>query len=103
MGSIFAAVQVFLAQIAGGLTARVMSAIGVGVVTITGVQLTMDNVTNHIQTSFGGVPGDIIAVATIAGFDKFLSLVISAYIGVVSVKALWGAFKRFGFMSMGDE
>ncbi len=103
MGSVFAAVQVFLAQIAGGLTARVMAAIGVGVVTITGVQLTMDNITSEIQSGFSGVPADIIAVATIAGFDKFISLVISAYIGVVAVKALYGAFKRFGFMSMGDE
>ena len=103
MPAFFSAIGVFLAQIAGPLTGRILGALGIGVISITGVELAVTGVTNQIKSSFGGIPGDIISVATIAGFDTFLSLVISAYIGVISMQALLGAFKRFGFMDFGGD
>jgi len=103
MPAYLAAIAVFLAQIAGPLTARILGALGIGILSITGVEVMISGVISQIKSSFGGIPGDIISIATIAGFDRFLSLVVSAYIGIVSVKALFGAYKRFGFIGMGDD
>jgi hypothetical protein len=93
-------VAAFIASIIGPTTARVLGAIGLGTISLTGVQVTMDGVIGHIKSAMGGVTSDILAVITMAGFDVFLSLIISAYIGIISIRTLFGAFKRFGFMDL---
>jgi len=60
----------------------------------------LDGVIGHIKSGMGGITSDILSVITMAGFDVFLSLIISAYIGIISIRTLFGAFKRFGFMDL---
>ncbi|WP_348678088.1 DUF2523 family protein [Alcanivorax profundi] len=90
----------FIASIIGPTTARVLGALGVGAISLTGVQLTLNNVINLLKTSIGGVTANILDVITLCGFDVFLSLIISAYMGVISIRTLFGAFRRFGFMDL---
>ncbi len=90
----------FISMIIGPTTARVLGALGLGTISLTGVQLTLNGVINHVKTAMGGVTSNILDVITMAGFDIFLSLVISAYLGVISIRTLFGAFKKFGFMDL---
>lgn len=101
MPSWLQALGVFLAQIISPMTARVMGALGLGAISLTGVQVTLNQIINHIKGAFGGVTADILNMITLAGFDVFIGLVISAYIGVISIRSFYGAFKRFGFMDLG--
>lgn len=93
----------FLSLIIGPTTARVLGALGIGTISLTGVNMTLNSVVDHVKSTMGGVTADILNVATLAGFDVFISLVISAYIGVISIRTLYGAFKRFGFMDLGGD
>lgn len=88
----------FIAQIIGPTTGRVLGALGLGAISLTGVQMTLNGVITHIKNSMGGVTADILNMVSLLGFDVFLTLVISAYMGVISIRTLLGAFKRFGFM-----
>lgn len=90
----------FIASIIGPTTARVLGAIGLGTISLTGVQMTLNGVIGHIKSGMGGITADMLSVITMAGFDVFLSLIISAYMGVISIRTLFGAFKRFGFMDL---
>ena len=102
MPAFLAPIAVFLAQIIGPLTSRVLLALGIGVISLTGVQSGINALLNKVTTHFGGVAGDAASLITLAGFDVFFSLVISAYGGVISMKTLYGAYKRFGFGMGGD-
>lgn len=94
-------IAVFLAQISGPLVARVLGALGLGVFTVVGVQAGVNSLLNSVQSNFSGVPGDIAALITLSGFNVYISLVLSAYIGLVTLSALFGAFRRFGFAMQG--
>lgn len=94
-------IGVFLASIIGPGVGRVMGALGLGAISLTGVQITLDQIITHIQSAVGGVTADIVNVLTLAGFNVYIGLVISAYMGVITIRTLYGAFKRFGFMDLG--
>jgi len=97
------AIGVFLAQYLGAGTARVLGSLGMGAISITGVQITLDQIITHIKSAMGGVTSDILSILTLAGFDVFIGLVISAYLGLVTIRTLLGAFKRLGFMDVSGE
>ena len=99
MGALFGAIGVFLAQVSGPLVARVLGAVGMGVLTVTGVQSGVQTLLSSVQGAFGGITADIISILSLAGFDRFISLVISAYVGVITTKVLLGGFKRLGFIA----
>lgn len=90
----------FIASIIGPTTARVLGALGLGTISLTGVQMTLNSLIGAVKSSMGGITSDILNVITMAGFDVFLSLIFSAYIGIISIRTLFGAFKRFGFMDL---
>tara|TARA_A100001391_G_scaffold189040_2_gene160133 strand:- start:999 stop:1310 length:312 start_codon:yes stop_codon:yes gene_type:complete len=102
MPAFLAPIAVFLAQIIGPLTGRVLWALGIGVVSLTGVQSGINALLSQVKSHFGGVPGDMASLVTLSGFDVFISLVISAHVGIVGIHTLYGAYKRFGFAVGGD-
>ena len=102
MPSIFQPIAVFLAAIISPMTARVLGALGIGIFTLSGVQAGMTALIDLVKTNVGGVASDLLSIMTIAGFDVFISIIISAYAGILSLQALWGGFKRMGF-GVGDQ
>lgn len=97
MPSIFQSIAVFLASIVSPITARVLGALGIGVITLTGVQAGITTLIDLVKDRVGGVAADLLNIMTLAGFDVFISIIISAYAGIISLQALWGGFKRLGF------
>ncbi|MFT0141130.1 DUF2523 domain-containing protein [Alcanivoracaceae bacterium MT1] len=103
MPAFLAPIAIFLAQIIGPLTGRVLWALGIGVLSLTGVQSGINALLNQVKTHFGGVPGDMASLISLAGFDVFISLVISAHVGIVGIRTVYGAYKRFGFAMGGGD
>lgn len=97
MPAILATIAVWLAQITGPLVARVLGALGIGIFTLAGVQSGVQALISSVKSALGGVAADILSIMTIAGFDVYISLVISAYVGIITLRTVFGAFRRFGF------
>ena len=94
---LISALSKFFALFTGNIVGRVLSALGIGIFTLEGVQLGINALVSQAQSVFTGVGADVLSLITIAGIPEFLSIVISAYLGIISLRTLWGGFKRFGF------
>lgn len=103
MPSIFAPAAVFLATITGPLVARIMLSIGVGVISYTGIDATLNAFFDKINTSWSGIPSNVIAICGIAGIDVFITIVASAYMSSITFRLVSGAVKRIGFMDVQTE
>ena len=102
MPALFGALGVFLAKISGPLVARILGALGMGVLTVTGVQAGISNLLSSVHSAFGGITADIVSLVSLCGFDVFLSLVISAYVGIITMRTLLGGFRHLGFIGNAD-
>lgn len=78
-----------------GLTApivvRVLTTLGLGVVTYTGFSAVLDMVFGRIQSSFAGLPADIAALCFLSGLPAGMSIILSALaarIALIQVKKI---------------
>lgn len=97
MPAIFLAIAGFLGTALPPIIVRVLAALGIGAVVYKGVEVGASALRDHVVSAYGGIPADISAIFSIAGFGVFFSLVISACVAGVSVKVAMGAFKKIGF------
>ena|SRR5690606_3503566 len=97
MSNLVSILSNFFALFTGSIVGRVLAALGLGIVTLEGVEMGIDALIARAQTLFTGIGSDILALVTIAGIPRFLSIVISAYLGIITLRVLWGGFKRLGF------
>lgn len=88
----------FFAKAAVGIVARVLSALGLGVVTYAGVTFVLNQAVAQLHSEIGGVPSDVAQLMGLAGIDVFLSLVISARFGVISFWAAHKGWSRLTFL-----
>ena len=79
-----------------GLVARVLLALGLGVVTITGVDLAASELNNYLSTVTSGLTADVLALLNLAGFDVAINMMIAAWGTYASLLAITGALTRFG-------
>lgn len=91
-------IGVWLASIMGPLVARVLLSLGVGVVTYKGVDSMLEGVKSEVQGAWSGVGADIVTIASMAGLDVFMNLVISAIIAAITLKLVSGAIKKLSFL-----
>ncbi|WP_323773124.1 DUF2523 family protein [Alcanivorax sp.] len=89
----------FLAAAAGGIVARVLFSLGMGVVSYVGVTSLTNQLVSTVHSKLGGVASDVIHLVGLSGFDVFLSLCLSAHIGMVAFMMASGGFKRLQFMT----
>jgi len=80
-----------------GFAARLFASLGIGFTVLQGVNLGFEFLIDQVQESFTGIPSDLIGLVAIAGADKFMSLVLSAYVTAVSLKGISGTIKRMVF------
>lgn len=67
-----------LINISGTLAGRVLIALGVGIVTYTGVQTGVDAILSNLDSALAGVPADILGLLGHMKVGQALNIVISA-------------------------
>ena len=80
-----------------GFAARLMAGLGIGFTVLQGVNLGFEFLIDQVQDSFTGIPSDLVGLVAIAGADRFMSLVLSAYVTAASLKGISGTIKRLLF------
>ena len=80
-----------------GFVARLMVSLGIGFTVMQGVNLGFDFLIDQVHQSFDGIPSDLIGLVSIAGADRFMSLVLSAYVTAASLKGISGTIKKMVF------
>lgn len=71
-------VGAFLLALVQPIIARILVALGMSVVTFTGMGLLMEQVTQAVQGAWGGLPSAILGLAGLAGIGQGLSIVFGA-------------------------
>lgn len=92
MGSIAA----WLAALLPSLVARVLAALGMGVITVAGFTAAWGVLHNIILANFSGAPADAMALANLGGFGTGLGLIFGAITARVSFAAVMSAKKIAG-------
>ena len=65
-------------MLAGYLVVRLLTAAGVGYVIYEGIGTLFDNIESQVKGTYLGMSGDILAIATMAGADVAISVLLSA-------------------------
>lgn len=103
MPTILITIGVWLASVIGPLIARALLALGMGVVTYTGATVAVDQALAYVQTSWSGMPAAVVGILALAGFDKFITIVLSAYASALALKAASGSMKKLTFTNSSPE
>lgn len=83
--------KTLLLAIAPSLAARVMTAIGIGVVSYAGITTLLNTVISNVNSSYGSIGSVPLAFLNMSGFGTALSIITSAIVARVTMTAL----KRF--------
>ena len=98
MPLLFKPIAIFLAMIIGSVIARILFALGLGIVTYTSINTGLDYLEQQVSGTLSGVSGDMLAVMKIAGFAEFMSIIFSAWSAVIAINMITGAVKRITFI-----
>ncbi|MDX9974777.1 MAG: DUF2523 family protein [FCB group bacterium] len=83
-----------LMLIAIPLVARVMSALGMGIISYVSINAFVDFIVSRVMIQIGAMTGSAVMVLALAGIFEALSIILSA----LSVKATLLALKRIGIL-----
>lgn len=89
----------FFVSFTGHIVARALWSVGVGVISYVGISQLMDTLVGLVHTKVGGISSNVLHIVGLAGFDVFLSLVLSANCGTVAFLMATSGLKRFGFLN----
>ncbi|MFI8616131.1 DUF2523 domain-containing protein [Acidovorax sp. NPDC077693] len=85
-----------LINIAGTLVGRVLIALGLSVVTFTGLSSTLDWAKNNVASSFGSMPSEVVGMLSMLGVGEFLSIILSAITARMLLQGLTdGSLKKW--------
>lgn len=68
----------FLASAIGPLALKVIAALGMGVITFTGVDAALEGLIGMAQSSWSGMAPDVLGLASVAGVPACLGLIAGA-------------------------
>ncbi|MGZ8339557.1 MAG: DUF2523 family protein [Telluria sp.] len=83
-----------LAAAIGSFVGRAILALGVGVVAYTGITLAVGVVKTNVITSVNALPSQALNLIGFLWFDKALTLVFSAVVASLAMKAIGGTVKK---------
>lgn len=94
---------VFLASLLGGLVSltgsfvgRAMVALGIGVVTYSGLSVTLDYVKVQALNAINGLPAEVVGLLGYMGVGVFLNMIFSAFAARLVLNGLTGdAIKKW--------
>lgn len=87
----FAGWGTFLGGISAPIAKKVLTAVGVGTVTIVGMQTALESALNSVRDSLGGMTGVVADLVAIAGFFSAVSVIAGGLSAGVSIMVM----KRF--------
>lgn len=91
-----AAIGGMLINIVGTLAGRVLIALGIGVVTYTGMSATLDWLKAGAVSAFGGMPAEAVQLAAYLQVGTCISIVTSAIAARALISGIQGdTFKRW--------
>jgi hypothetical protein len=73
---------------------RVMVALGIGIITVTGFDMAIGQLTTMINQSIGGTTSDILGIATMMGIPESIGIMLG---GITSAASLM-VVKRLGIL-----
>jgi len=93
---IIGAIGTVLLSLAGSFVLRVLTALGLSVVTYYGFSAALDYFENLVSSSLSGLPAEMLSLLGYMKVGKALTIVFSALLASMVVNGLAdGAFKRF--------
>ncbi|MFZ2538315.1 MAG: DUF2523 domain-containing protein [Oscillospiraceae bacterium] len=78
MHIIIAALASFFALNIGSIVLRVLASLSLGIITYSGIELLLDQAYAVIVIQYSGLPADLLALFSIAGFGQGISIILSA-------------------------
>lgn len=70
----------FLMGMAGPLVLRVLTMLGIGLVTFTGVVAALQGLIDMATSNWSSLPGGVMALASIAGIPQALGIIAGAFV-----------------------
>lgn len=83
-----------LLNVAGSLTGRILLALGVGVLTVSGIDTAMEFAKAYMLGKFQGLRMEILQLVAALGVGEFLSIIISA----LSTRLMFNGLQPGGFL-----
>lgn len=77
-----------LLNIAGSLIGRVLTAVGIGVVSYVGVNTTLTFLKNGVISSFNGLPSNVVGILSLMQVGSCISMVFSAMLMRMTLQGL---------------
>lgn len=81
----FAGWGTFFAGIAGPVAKKVLTALGIGVVTMVGVDTAIQSALNSAKVAFGGMTGVVADIVAISGFFSAVSIMAGGLVAAGSL------------------
>lgn len=78
----------FFMLLAGPLAKRVLTALGIGLVSFVGMSAAVGAILNEARAGWGGMNADVAVYVAMSGANVGLSLIVGAILGRVSLMAL---------------
>lgn len=90
MQYVFAALGALFLRITPALVTQVLVALGVSVVTYTGVDLTLTFVKSQALSGVNGLPSEIVSLLGYMGVGKFINIIFSALVARLTLSGMSG-------------
>ncbi len=87
---------IWLSGMVPSLVGRVMLALGLGVLTITGIDLAWGSLRTTLLAALAGLPADVIGLAGLAGVGDALGYVLGSITARVTLAALTNSARIVG-------
>lgn len=84
----------FLMSIIGPLAIQALIALGVGILTVTGVDLAVNQAVTWLTNAVGGLPADLANILAMGGFLQGASYIVGAFTARVAMAGA-SSIKRF--------
>ncbi|MDO8717565.1 MAG: DUF2523 domain-containing protein [Polaromonas sp.] len=85
----------FLITLAGPLALRVLTAVGLGTVTFTGLTIAIQSLIDSAVTNWASLPGDVLGLAGVAGLPQSIGIICGA---MVARAGMWAAVSATRFV-----
>lgn len=89
----------WIASLVPSLVGRVLAALGMGLVTIGGLDVISGILVGYIHTSIGGFPSDVLGLLGLAGLGDGLNIVVGAIVARLTLYSITQSSKIIGTAS----
>ena len=94
-GGLWVGIQTFLFITILPLVVRVLTGLGLGVVTYSGASFVVTEAETYIFSTFAGFPANVYTVLVMAGLDEALKILFAAASASIAIKVAMGVFSRW--------